>query len=50
MKTYLVSLGIGLNMFFQDYYVIGSPENENSWSEQLKANYRFINWNKGKES
>ncbi|MNK47612.1 hypothetical protein D3C87_664240 [compost metagenome] len=46
MKNRLVSLGIGLNMFFQDFYDIGKPEFHigKSWSWMLKEKMRFNVW------
>lgn len=48
MKVYFVSLGIGLNMFFTEYFPIGKPEQGKSYSKELKENFRIINYFKSK--
>lgn len=46
MKTYLICIGIGLNMFFREYYLVGSPINANNFTEQFEANLRLQNLKK----
>jgi hypothetical protein len=45
MKHYFISVGIGLNMFFTEYFPqITELEKEVSWSSRLKFDHRFNNF------
>lgn len=46
MRNNLVAIGIGLNMFFQEYFDVSRPELHigKSWSWMLKEKVRFQTW------